>query len=110
MASSSSIWPSRPSPSSSLLSYSSRSTVLVLTDKLPKLAQHQDEFYRSGFSFTFGNVCLSPEFESARRTRVAGRIDFLNPVVKWGVELTRDGNRLYEHSSRFTDSGAYGAW
>jgi len=79
------------------------------TDKPPE-AQYQDEFYRSLFSVTFGNVRLSPEFASARRERVAGRIDFFIPVVKWGIEFTQDGNQLNEHSSRFANSGAYGAW
>ena len=79
------------------------------TDKLPE-AQYQDEFYRSVFSITFGNVRLTPEFASARRAHAAGRIDFFIPVVKWGIEFTRDGNRLNEHSSRFSQSGAYGAW
>lgn len=79
------------------------------TDKIPE-AQYQDEFYRSVFSATFGNVRLSPEFASARKACVAGRIDFFIPVVKWGIEFTRDGNRLDEHSSRFAQSGAYGAW
>ncbi|KAF8232682.1 hypothetical protein L208DRAFT_1360846 [Tricholoma matsutake] len=78
-------------------------------DKLPE-AQYQDEFYRSVFSVTFGNVCVSPEFASARKAHVAGCIDFFIPAVKWGVEITRDGSRLEEHSSRFAQSGAYGAW
>lgn len=79
------------------------------TDKLPE-AQYQDEFYRSVFSVTFGNVRVSPEFASARKARVSGRIDFFIPAVKWGVEITRDGSRLEEHSSRFAKSGAYEAW
>jgi len=79
------------------------------TDKLPE-AQYQDEFYRSVFSVTSGNVRLSPDFASARRARVAGCIDFFIPVEKWGVEITRDGNQLTEHSSRFAKPGAYGAW
>lgn len=79
------------------------------TDKLPG-AQYQDEFYRSVFSVTFGNVRLSPEFASARKTRVSGQIDFFIPVLKWGIELTRAGSRLDEHSSRFAKSGGYGAW
>jgi hypothetical protein len=73
-------------------------------------AQYQDEFYRSVFSVTYGNVRLSPEFASACRAKVAGRIDFFIPVTKWGIEITRDGNRLDGHSSRFANSGAYGAW
>jgi hypothetical protein len=73
-------------------------------------AQYQDEFYRSLFDVTAGNVRISPEFASAKRAHVVGRIDFFIPLVKWGIEITRDGNRLSEHNSRFEDLGAYGAW
>ena len=48
-----------------------------------------------------------PGFASAKGTDVVGRIDFFIPVVKWGIEITRDGNRLSEHNSRFEDLGAY---
>jgi len=76
----------------------------------PPEAQYQDEFYRSLLATTFGNVCISPEYASAQAARVAGRIDFFIPIVKWGIEITRDGNQLSEQAARFTDSGAYGAW
>jgi len=72
-------------------------------------AQYQDELYRSLFSVTSGNVRISPEFASAKWADVVGRIDFFIPVAKWGIEITRDGNRLSEHDSRFEDFGAYGA-
>ena len=81
----------------------------VSTDKPPE-AQYQDEFYRSIFSLTGGNVCLSPEFASAREADIAGRIDFFIPIMKWGIEITREGSRLAEHNSRFAESGAYGTW
>lgn len=80
-----------------------------LADKLPE-TQYQNEFYRSVLSVTSGNVCISPEFASASSAPVAGRIDFFIPVVKWGIEITRDGGWLTEHSSRFALSGAYEAW
>jgi len=76
----------------------------------PPEAQYQDEFYNSLLAATFGNVRISPEYASAQTARVAGRIDFFIPIVKWGIEITRDGDRLLEHAARFTDSGAYGAW
>jgi len=79
------------------------------TDKPPE-AQYQNEFYRCVLSVTSGSVHLSPEFASARRAPVAGRIDFFIPIKKWGIEITRDGGRLPEHSSRFNPPGAYGAW
>ena len=56
------------------------------TDKVPEV-QYQDGFYHSVFSTTFGNICLSPEFESARKACVAGCINFFIPVVKWGIEM-----------------------
>jgi len=73
-------------------------------------AQYQDEFYRSLFSATAGNVRISPEFASAKEAQPTGRIDFFVPTVKWGIEITRNGDRLWEHNSRFEYSGAYGAW
>jgi len=78
-------------------------------DSLPE-AQYQDEFYRSLFTATAGNVRISPEFASARGAHMTGRIDFFIPKTRWGIEIIRDGNRLEEHSSRFENSGAYGAW
>jgi hypothetical protein len=50
-------------------------------------------------------------FESLLNTRSRpGRIDFFIPSKKWGIELTRDGNRLGEYNSRFEDDGAHGQW
>jgi hypothetical protein len=77
-------------------------------DPLPE-AQYQDEFYRFLFTVTHGNVRISPEFASAEYAKVAGRIDFFIPTVKWGIEITRDISRLNEHGSRFTGSGEYEA-
>ena len=77
---------------------------------LPPEAQYQDEYYNSLLAATLGNVRISPEFASAQAARVAGRIDFFIPAVKWGIEITRDGDRLWQHAARFTESGAYGAW
>jgi hypothetical protein len=54
-------------------------------------------------------VSISPEFAAAAGTR-AGRIDFFLPSKKWGIELTRDGEKLLGHSDRFAAQGAYGAW
>ena len=76
----------------------------------PPEAQYQDEFYNSLLFVTSGNVRISPEYASANGVCKAGRIDFFIPIVKWSIEITRDGNRLLEHAARFTDFGAYGAW
>ena len=77
---------------------------------LPPEAQYQDEYYRALLSVTCGNVRISPEFASARGAKVAGRIDFFIPGVKWGIEITREGDRLNNHASRFKASGAYNKW
>ncbi|KAK2459537.1 hypothetical protein APHAL10511_008443 [Amanita phalloides] len=79
-------------------------------DSLPE-AQYQDEFYRSVFSATKGNVRISPEFASPKGSRVTGCIDFFIPKMKWGIEILRDGDRLLQHNTRFhEETGAYGAW
>ena len=77
---------------------------------LPPEAQYQDEYYRSLLAVTCGNVRISPEFASARKAKVAGRIDFLIPDVKWGIEITREGDHLENHAARFKADGAYSKW
>jgi hypothetical protein len=77
---------------------------------LPPEAQYQDEYYRSLLAVTCGNVRISPEFASARGAKVAGRIDFFIPGVKWGFEITREGDLLKNHASRFKADGAYSKW
>jgi hypothetical protein len=76
---------------------------------LPPEAHYQDEYYRSLLAITYGNVRISPEFASARGAKVAGRIDFFIPGVKWGIENTREGDRLNNHASRF-EPDAYHKW
>jgi hypothetical protein len=76
----------------------------------PPEAQYQDEFYRALHDATSGRVCISPEFASGRRARVAGRIDFYLQSEKWGIEITRNGSLLDQHDARFQRDGAYGAW
>jgi hypothetical protein len=44
-------------------------------------------------------VLIPPEYASAKGARKAGRIDFI-PIVKWGIEITRDENWLLEHADR----------
>jgi hypothetical protein len=69
----------------------------------PPEAQYQDEFYRSCYAYSKGLLRTFPEFGTKK-----GRVDFYIPFKKWGVELLRDGDRLQEHSSRFSDEGVYG--
>jgi hypothetical protein len=82
---------------------------------LPEEAQYEDELYRSIFAVTSGNVCLSPEFATSThgsQATASRAISLFIPVVKWGIELTRDGSRLtdLERNSRFASPEAYGAW
>ncbi|KAK2467975.1 hypothetical protein APHAL10511_000270 [Amanita phalloides] len=76
----------------------------------PPETLYQDEFYRCLLAVTCGNVRISPEFATAQQARKAGRIDFFIPSVKWGIELTRDGNHLNERALRFGSRSAYGKW
>jgi hypothetical protein len=46
----------------------------------PPEAQYQDEFYRSIHSVHGGAVLISPEFASAKKAEVVGRIDFFVSV------------------------------
>ena len=76
----------------------------------PPEAQYQDEFYRALHECTNGRVQVSPEFATAANASKAGRIDFFIAKKKWGIEITRDGKKLQEHSDRFGGHGAYGHW
>ncbi|KAG8915264.1 hypothetical protein FRC02_004589 [Tulasnella sp. 418] len=67
----------------------------------PPEAQFQDEFYRCCNIHTYGIPLLSELGASA------GRIDFLLPRKRWGIELVRQSNKLEEHSGRFSTSGKY---
>ncbi len=81
-----------------------------LDDRAPE-AQYTLEFYRGLSQRCHGSVRITPEFASATSVHCAGRIDFLIPVNKWGIECTREGDRLGAHSELFDpDTGAYGAW
>jgi len=82
----------------------------VNTSDKPREAQYQDEFYRALHDFTKGSVLVSPEFASASDASEAGRIDFYIASKKWGIEITRDGKKLQQHSDRFWETGAYGRW
>jgi hypothetical protein len=73
-------------------------------------AQYQDEFYRALHDFTKGSIQVSPEFATAGGVSKAGRIDFFVASKAWGIEITRDGKKLQEHSDRFGTRGAYGHW
>ena len=44
---------------------------------LPPEVRYEDEFYRSVHNVIAGIVLVSPEFASAKKAQVVGRIDFL---------------------------------
>jgi len=75
----------------------------------PLEAQYQQEFYRSIHDLTHGNARITPEYGAAVGT-VSGRIDFLLPKEKWGIELMRDGTALQSHVDKFKPDGPYGQW
>ena len=68
----------------------------------PPEVQYEDEFYDSLLFVTFGNICISPEYASAKGVRKAGRIDFFIPIVKWGIKITQEGDRLLQHVGNVT--------
>lgn len=79
----------------------------TITDR-PLEARYQCEFY-SALHDLLGGVLICPELLSAPGAK-SGRINFFIPEKKWGIELTREGSKLLEDSSRFGPKGAYGAW
>ena len=67
-------------------------------------ARYQDEFYRCCHTRSNGSLVTFPEFGMAK-----GRVDFYIPTKEWGVELLRDGDKLAQHSGRFSSqAGSYG--
>jgi hypothetical protein len=62
-------------------------------------AQYQVEFYRCCSN---RSIVTFPEYGTRQ-----GRVDFYIPAKEWGVELLRDGDRLAQHSGRFSDNGSY---
>ncbi|KIM77705.1 hypothetical protein PILCRDRAFT_11794 [Piloderma croceum F 1598] len=85
------------------LNLSARRTFGTTIQSTPE-AQFRDEFYCACISHTNNCVLTFPEFGNKR-----GRIDFLIPMKKWGIELLRNGDRLNAHAARFT-TGEYSQW
>jgi hypothetical protein len=72
----------------------------------PVEAIYQDEFYRSLFRILGFSAKISSEWSGDKR----GRIDFLLPEARWGIEVLRDGDRLRDHCERFVGNGSYTPW
>ncbi|GAD99046.1 predicted protein [Paecilomyces variotii No. 5] len=73
----------------------------------PLEAQYQDEFYRACYSLLGNNIHLSSEWTGKQ---VGGRVDFLVKSVGWAIECLRDGDKIEEHISRFSEGGRYHKW
>ena len=67
-------------------------------------ARYGDEFYRACSDYTGGSVITLSEFGSSE-----GRIDFLVPSKRWGIDILRDGDQMEVQNDRFA-SGVYGKW
>jgi hypothetical protein len=87
------------------LSRSSRRPEMDVQD--PPEVQYWHEWYRSLHKVIVGNVVVSPEYATVPGKR-RGRVDFLIPSMKWGVEIIRDESELRGHSDLFL-TGAYSA-
>lgn len=68
----------------------------------PQETRYQDEFYRSCHACSNGSLITFPEFDASK-----GRADFYIPSKEWGVEIVREGDRLEQHSGRFSRSESY---
>ncbi|KAK0235053.1 hypothetical protein EDD85DRAFT_967464, partial [Armillaria nabsnona] len=74
----------------------------------PLESRYHTEFYRTASALTDSGVVLSPDFATNPNRDARGRIDFLLVHKKWGIEITRDGNRLDGgHNLRLEK---YGRW
>jgi len=65
-------------------------------------AHYQDEFYMNCHICSKGSILSFPECGT-----MEGRVDFYIPAKEWGVELLREGDRLAQHSGRFSSNGSY---
>jgi hypothetical protein len=71
------------------------------TQQIPE-AHYQDEFYMNCHICSKGSILSFPGCGTLK-----GRVDFYIPVKEWGVELLREGDRLAQHSGRFSCKGTY---
>ena len=71
------------------------------TQQIPE-AHYQDEFYMNCHICSKGSILSFPECGTPK-----GRVDFYIPEKEWGVELLREGDRLAQHSGRFSSKGPY---
>ncbi|KAK0440355.1 hypothetical protein EV421DRAFT_1905495 [Armillaria borealis] len=74
----------------------------------PIESRYHMEFYRAASALTDSAVVVSPDFATNPNRDTQGRIDFPLAHKKWGIELTRDGNRL--DGGRNPRLENYGQW
>ena len=75
--------------------------------KVPLEAQFQDEMYKAMY-YTLGQkIFLTSEWGAQSKD---GRVDFLLKKMKWGIECSREGNRVDNHIQRFLPGGRYYPW
>jgi hypothetical protein len=89
---------------------------LLLAPKQPGTSQcappedwYRKEFYRASDNVLDGGILWSPEFGSGG-VKKGGLLDFYLAAKKWGLEFTREGDRLRPHYARFQDGGNYRRW
>lgn len=67
------------------------------------------EFYSASDKVSQGSVLWSPEFGNSG-VKSGGSLDFYLAAKKWGLEFTREGDRLRTHYARFQPGGNYHKW
>ncbi|KAF8243921.1 hypothetical protein K440DRAFT_663821 [Wilcoxina mikolae CBS 423.85] len=70
---------------------------------------YRKEFYRASDNILDGGMLWSPEFGDSG-VKKGGSLDFYQAAKKWGLEFTREGDRLRSHYGRFQDGGNYHRW
>ena len=66
----------------------------------------QMEWYRAASSAVPENVTISPDVGPVFGS--SGFLDFyVNGAYQWGVELSREGQKMKDHAKRFAEHGAY---
>ena len=76
---------------------------------LPPEDWYGKEFYSASDKVSPGAILWSPEFGNSG-VKNGGSLDFYLAAKKWGLEFTREGDRLRTHYARFQPGGNYNKW
>jgi hypothetical protein len=79
------------------------------SNAVPPEAWYSKEFYCASDKILNGGVLWSPEFGDGG-VKKGGSLDFYLADKKWGMELTRESDRLKSHWERFQPDGNYNRW